>query len=91
MMDISNQRKEKAMFTFETINKPRGALVRGATNDLRCVRVFRNSPEDLILQIWNDKRYMLVALHPAEAHRIALALIKEAEGISAYGENGENS
>lgn len=63
------------MFRLETKNKPRGKLVRaGSDSDSFCVRVYRNSPSDLILQLWSGKRYMLVVLERVEACAIAQEL-----------------
>lgn len=62
------------MYKIETRSRPRSKLVRDADSALHCVRVYKHSPEDLILQIWDGKRYMLVALFPEEAREIAGAL-----------------
>jgi len=69
------------MFKIETRNKPRGKIVREGAPDDKCVRVYRNSPDDLILQIWNGKRYMLVVLYPQEARAIAAQLIADADEL----------
>ena len=69
------------MFKLDTKNKPRGRLVREADPDEQCVRVYKNSPEDLMLQIWDGRRYLLVALYPQEARAIADALVETADAI----------
>ena len=70
-----------SMYRIVTRNKPRSKLVREVDPDTRCVRVYKNSPEDMHLQIWDGKRYMLVALFPEEARSIARALVEAAEVI----------
>ena len=67
------------MYKIETRNKPRSRLAREAS--MHCVRVYRDSPTDLILQIWDGRRYMLVALAPQEARDIASELVATAESI----------
>lgn len=69
------------MFKIETRNRPRGKLVREGDPDAKCVRVYRNSPDDLILQLWSGKRYMLVTLYPGEARSIAEQLVAVADEL----------
>jgi hypothetical protein len=69
------------MYKLETRNKPRGRLVREADPNVQCVRVYKNSPNDLMLQLWAGKRYMLVALSPQEARDIASELVAVADKI----------
>lgn len=68
------------MYKLITRNKPRGALVRNA-DDTHGVRVYKNSPETLNLQIWSGRRYMLVSLSPQEARDIAGELVADADMI----------
>lgn len=75
------------MFKLETRNPPRGKLVREGDPDAKCVRVYRNSPDHLILQLWSGKRYMLVTLYPAEARMIAEqldAVADELDGMHSH-------
>ncbi len=72
------------MFRLVTKNKPRGKLVRaGSDSDAFCVRVYRNSPDDLILQLWSGKRYMLVVLEQSEAQKIAQELWAVSDTVEA--------
>jgi hypothetical protein len=68
------------MFRLETRNKPRGKLVRDA-DESTCVRIYKESPETLLLQIWAGKRYMAVSLLPQEARAIAEAIVAAADEI----------
>lgn len=78
------------MFRLETVNKPRGRLVRaGSDSDAFCVRVYRNSPSDLILQLWSGKRYMLVVLEQAEARAIAQELLTVSDTVETLCEGGK--
>lgn len=72
------------MFRIVTKNRPRGKLVRaGSDGDAFCVRVYRNSPSDLILQLWSGKRYMLVVLEQSEAQTIAQELLTVSDTVEA--------
>jgi hypothetical protein len=68
------------MFRIETRNPPRSKLVKDA-DEASCVRVYKHSPEDLMLQIWSGKRYMMVALFPEEARAIAAQLVAAADAV----------
>jgi hypothetical protein len=61
------------MLRIDTVNSPRSGFVRD-TEPAACVRVYRNSPDTVVLQIWNGRRYLLVHLLPVEARGIALQL-----------------
>jgi hypothetical protein len=68
------------MFKLETKNPPRTKLVKEQAYIPGAVRVYKNSPSDMILQMWMPNgRYMLVALYPAEARAIADALYATAD------------
>lgn len=67
------------MFRLETKNKPRGKLVREQDPNNKTVRVYKNSPYDINLQLWSGRSYMLVALEPAEARAIGEQLIEVAD------------
>lgn len=71
------------MYVLKTRNKPRSALVKGADPDDSVVRVYKSSPQDLILQLWSGRRYMLVALFPAEARTVAKELLACADAVDA--------
>jgi hypothetical protein len=64
-------------------NKPRGRIVRDGDPDLHAVRVYQSTPEDIALQIWAGKRYLLAALSPAEARAIGAELIACADALAA--------
>jgi hypothetical protein len=63
------------MYKLETRNKPRGKLVREQDPHAHCVRIYPGSPDEIMLQLWSGKRYMLVALQPAEARAIGETLM----------------
>ena len=69
------------ILVLDTQNRPRSKFVREQDPSNQKVRVYRNSPEDLILQLWNGRRYTLIALLPAEARAIAQALIEIADEL----------
>ncbi len=72
------------MFRIVTKNKPRGKLVRaGSDSDAFCVRAYRNSPSDLILQLWSGKRYMLVVLEQSEAQAVAQELLVVSDTVES--------
>jgi hypothetical protein len=75
------------MLALTTKNKPRGKLVREQDPDNQIVRVYKNSPHDLILQLWAGNRYMAVALEPAEARAIAEELVNVADAIEWNKQN----
>lgn len=80
-MTDAQKHAQSGMFVLETKNKPRGRLVREQDPDNKLVRVYKSSPEDLILQLWSGKRYMAVALEPAEARAIGEQLIEIADKL----------
>jgi hypothetical protein len=69
------------MYKIETRNRPRGKRVPDGDPDAGCVRIYKNSPQDLILQLWDGKRYMAVALFPHEARYIANELVAAADAV----------
>lgn len=69
------------MFKIETKNKPRSKLVRDADPSSQCVRVYKASPEEVMLQLWSGNRYTLVALMPGEARAIAEQLVVIADEL----------
>jgi hypothetical protein len=71
------------MWKLNTHNKPRSKFVRDAVGDAHCVRVYKNLPDSLILQLWSGKRYTLIALAPDEARAIAHELVAVADIIAA--------
>jgi hypothetical protein len=72
-------------YRIETRNGPHGHFVRDADPYAKCVRIYPGSPEDIILQIWGGKRYMLVALLPSEARKIAAHLMSLAAETETEG------
>jgi hypothetical protein len=44
-----------------------------------CVRVYKQSPEDICLQIRGERRFASVSIFPDEARRIAELLIETAD------------
>jgi hypothetical protein len=58
------------MFRIETRNKPRGHILRNSEGDF-CVRVYKNDPTTINLQICAGKRWLLVSLSKDEAIEIA--------------------
>ena len=70
-----------ATYRLKTRCMPRSKLVRDGDPTDRLVRVWKNSPEDLTLQIWSGKRYTLVNLYPDEARDIAAELLAVAKSI----------
>ena len=70
-------------YKLETRNVPRGRFVREQDPANKIVRVYRNSPEDLILQIWKGRSHLLVALDASEARFIAEALLATANELVA--------
>ena len=67
------------MYRLETHNTPRSKIVRENDPDTKCVRVYQRSPEEIALQIWAGKRYMIVSLSAAEARAIAEVLVTLAD------------
>jgi len=70
------------MLSIETVNSPRSSFVRDA-EPAACVRVYRNTPDTVVLQIWNGRRYMLVQLLPVEARGIANQLNDLADEVTS--------
>lgn len=78
------------MYRLETKNKPRSKLVREQAYGPGCVRVYRASTEDIMLQMWcPNGRYTLVALSPAEARAVAEELVAVADSFLTPLEPGE--
>jgi hypothetical protein len=59
---------------IETKNKPRRKIVRDM-NGQDCVRVYRNSPEDVVLQIRRKNDFIQIALMFDEAKEVADKLL----------------
>ena len=61
-----------------TRNKPRRNVVREDLSGQDCLRVYRNSPEDVMLQMRRTKDYIGIALSFDEARALAAMLIAAA-------------
>jgi hypothetical protein len=74
---------EMKMLVVKTKNQPRSKFVREQKGFDGCVRVYQNSPGDVVLQLWCPTgRYTLAILSPQEARQIAGELNAIADAIA---------
>ena len=68
---------------IQTRNKPRRNMASdGALSSPNTVRVWRNSPEDVMLQLRRTKDYISIALTFEEARQIAAMLVEAVDDAS---------
>lgn len=61
---------------LDTQNKPRRNIAREPLTSPNCVRVWRNSPEDVMLQLRRTNDYICISLSFDEARQLAAMLIE---------------